>query len=281
MTILVLGSNGMLGSDLVKVLEENKCKFAAATRKDADITNHEQVTALLDRTAPKAVINCTAMHDVAKCEQEPQLAMEINCTAVFHLAKQCAKRNLKLLTISTDYVFDGKKEGGYTEEDPPNPLMWYGRSKLAGEWAARAANPKTFIVRTQSLYGRGKPSGKGLHFVDLIQKLANERKEVNVDQFIMSPTWTYPLAKGILKLFETDNYGLYHMSCHEPASWYEFACEIVRLKNLNTKVVPVDVNFFPTMFARPQNSYLLNSKLQNLGLDQMPPWKEAIQEYLT
>jgi dTDP-4-dehydrorhamnose reductase len=276
MTLLVLGSNGMLGADLVNVLKEQNRHFFAATRQDADI-----VRMLLDRVAPKAVINCTAMHDVPKCEQEPALAMEINCIAVFGLAKQCAARNAKLLTLSTDYVFDGKKEEGYTEEDIPNPLMWYGRSKLAGEWAAQAANPKTFVLRTQSLYGRKRPTGKGLHFVDLIQKLASERSEVNVDQFIMSPTWTYPLAKGILNLLDTENYGLYHMSCQEPTSWYAFACEIVRLKNLKTKVLPVAAHFFPRNFARPQNSYLINSKLQKLGMDMMPTWKEAIQEYMS
>lgn len=281
MTILILGSNGMLGTDLIKVLKEDNRKFFAASRQDADITHPDQLAALLDRVTPVTVINCTAMHDVPKCEQEPALAMDVNCIAVFGLAKLCAKHNAKLLTISTDYVFDGKKAGGYTEEDAPNPLMWYGRSKLAGEWAAQGANPKTFIVRTQSLYGRGKPTGKGLHFVDLIQKLAHERSEVNVDQFIMSPTWTYPLAKGILKLLETDSYGLYHMSCHEPASWYGFACEIARLKNLKAKINPVADNFYPRNFARPQNSYLVNSKLQKLGIDLMPTWKEAIQEYMS
>jgi len=207
--------------------------------------------------------------------------MEINCIAVFNLAKLCAQRNIKLVTISTDYVFDGKKEEGYTEEDAPNPLMWYGRSKLAGEWAAQAANPKTFVIRTQSLYGHEKPTGKGLHFVDMIQKLANEKPEINVDQYVMSPTWTYPLAKGIINLSKTENYGLYHMSYHEATSWFESACEIARLKNIKTKINPVDANFFPKKFARPQNSYLINSKLQKLGLDVMPSWKQAIKEYVS
>lgn len=281
MTTLVLGSNGMLGSDLVKVLKEHNRNYSAATRKDADITQSDQLSALLDRINPKAVINCTAIHDSAKCEQDPALAMQINCVAVFNLAKLCAARDIKLLTISTDYVFDGKKKEGYAEDDIPNPLMWYGRSKLAGEWAALAANPKSFVVRTQSLYGKEKPTGKGMHFVDLIQKLASEKDEINVDQIVMSPTWTYPLAKGILNLLETDKYGLYHMSCQEPISWYAFACEIIRLKNLKTKIVPVEPNFFPKNFSRPEHSYLINSKLQRMGMDQMPTWKEAIKEYIS
>lgn len=281
MTILILGSNGMLGSDLVKVAKERHIPYYAATRSEADVTNPTAVRSLIERVKPSAVINCTAMHDVPRCEKEPLIAMEVNCDAVFHLAKLCAEHNLKFLTVSTDYVFDGKKSGGYTEQDTPNPLMWYGRSKLAGEWAALAANPKTFVVRAQSLYGHERPTGKALHFVDLIQKLASERDEVKVDQFIMSPTWTYPLAKGILTLLETDKYGLYHMSCHEPVSWHEFASEIVRIKNLKAKVTPVANDFFPRTFARPENSYLINGKLKELGMDNMPTWKQALQEYLS
>lgn len=281
MTILVLGSNGMLGNDLVKVLQKRNRLFVAASRKDADVTDMNQIAGLLDRVTPVAVINCTAMHDSAKCEEDPGLAMNVNCISVFGLAKLCAVHHAKLLTISTDYVFDGKKEGGYTEADIPNPLMWYGRSKLAGEWAAQAANPKTFIVRTQSLYGYGKPTGKRLHFVDLIQKMATEKSEISVNQLIMSPTWTYPLAEGILNLLETERYGLYHMSCQEPISWYTFACEIIRLKNLKTKIVPVEANFFPSNFSRPQNSYLINHKLKELGIDQMPTWREALKEYIS
>jgi dTDP-4-dehydrorhamnose reductase len=281
MTILILGANGMLGSDLVKVAKERQLSYHAATRKEADVTDIESLKTLINRTSPSAVINCTAMHDVPRCEKEPLIAMEVNCDAVFHLAKLCSERNIKFLTVSTDYVFDGHKVGGYTEADSPNPLMWYGRSKLAGEWAAMAANPKTFVVRSQSLYGHERPTGKALHFVDMIQKLASERDEIKVDQFIMSPTWTYPLAKGILSLLETDKYGLYHMSCHDPISWYDFAVEIVRLKNLKTKVTPVANDFFPRNFARPENSYLINSKLKELGMDNMPTWKKALQEYLS
>lgn len=280
MTILILGSNGMLGSDIKKVAKERGLKIFGATRKDAEVTNQAAVASLINKVSPTAVINCTAMHDVPRCEKEPGLAMEVNCDAVYHLAKLCESSGIKLVTISTDYVFDGKKSAGYIEEDAPNPLMWYGRSKLAGEWAALAVNPKTFVVRSQSLYGHERPTGKSLHFVDLIQKLASERDEVKVDKFIMSPTWTYPLAKGILKLLETDKYGLYHMSCHEPVSWYEFACEIVKIKKLKATVTPVENDFFPRTFARPENSYLINGKLKKMGMDDMPTWKQALQEYL-
>lgn len=281
MTILVLGAHGMLGSDVIHVLKEQQHSFFAPTRTEADITKKDEIEALMRRVKPTAVINCTAMHDVARCEKEPSIAMEVNCVAIFYLAKLCAQHQAKLVTMSTDYVFDGKKEGGYTEEDVPNPLMWYGRSKLAGEWAAQAGNSKTFVVRTQSLYGRKKPSGKGLHFVDLIQKLAQEKDEIHVDQFVMAPTWTYPLARGIVKLLMTENYGLYHMSCHGSVSWHDFACEIARLKQLKTKITPVEAHFFPRNFARPQNSYLVNNKLQKIGIDLMPTWREAIQEYLS
>ena len=175
------------------------------------------------------------------------------------------------MTVSTDYVFDGTKAGGYTEEDAPHPLNRYGESKLTGEQLALAAHPQTFVVRTQSLFGVAGPSGKGLNFVDLMIKLAEERDEIKVDQFRMAPTGTASLAENMTSLLLTDDFGLYHMSCQGETSWYEFARAILERIGSQTRVTPVSNDHYPTPFTRPENTYLINAKLQARALDQMPP----------
>jgi len=280
MKIVVMGSAGQLGQDIVKVLNEKKVKYYAATRKDADVTRVNEIDNLFDREKPDAVINCAALHDVNQCEEHPELAMEVNAISVSNIAKKCSDINAKFMTMSTDYVFDGIKIEGYTEDDTPNPLMWYGKSKLAGEWFAIANNKKAFVIRTQSLYGIAGPRGKGLHFVDLMLKFAKEKDEIKVDQCRMAPTWTYPLANNMYALLMTEHYGLYHMSCNGVTTWYEFAKKIMELTNNKVKITPVDNDFFPKKFRRPENTYLINKKLKEINLDVMPDWDDALKEYL-
>jgi len=280
MKILVFGSAGQLGTDLIRALKESGEDYFAAVRQDADITKPEEVRQLLDKEKPDAVINPTAYHDVGKCEEEPALAMEVNATAVEALARACQARDIKLVTMSSDYVFDGAKTEGYSEDDPAYPLTWYGKSKLAGEWLARSYNKKTFVVRTQSLYGVTGPKGKGLNFVDMMLKLSQERDELKVDQCRMSPTWTYPLAKNLIALLKTDSYGLYHMSCEGMTTWFEFAKRIIELAGRSVKMTAVANDFFPKNFQRPENTYLHNKKLDEMGVDLMPHWEDALKGYL-
>ena len=175
---------------------------------------------------------------------------------------------------------DGKKTGGYTEDDAAHPLNRYGESKLAGERRALAANPKTFVVRTQSLFGVTGPRGKGLNFVDLMLKLSKERSELKVDQCRMAPTYTLSLAENLLTLLRTDQYGLYHMSCDGSTTWCEFAQRILALSGSKTPVHPVANDFYPRKFVRPENTYLINSRLRSRGLDRMPHWESALKDYL-
>lgn len=280
MKILVIGSDGQLGQDIINVLKENNEDFYAATKEDADVTKPEEVNKLFDKVKPSIIINCAAFHDVNECEANPALAMEVNAIAVANLAKKSKEIGAKFITISTDYVFDGKKVKGYTEEDKPFPLMWYGRSKLAGEWLAIANNDHTFVVRTQSLYGLNPPKGKATNFIDLMIKLSKERDELKVDQYLMSPTWAYPLAKNIYNLSKTEHYGLYHISCQGAVTWYEVAKKIMELTKNPVKVTAVGNDFFPKKFNRPNNTYLINKKLKKLKLDTMPTWEEALSEYL-
>jgi dTDP-4-dehydrorhamnose reductase len=280
MKALVFGPAGQLGTDVVRVLTERGEDVVPVGRDRADLTDGAAVEALVADERPDAVVNCAAYHDVAGCEANPELAHAVNATAVESLARQCSATGAKLMTVSTDYVFDGEKEGGYREEDEPNPLNRYGESKLAGERLASAAHPQTFVVRTQSLFGVAGPSGKGLNFVDLMLKLSAERDEIKVDQFRMAPTGTAALAENMHSLLQTDDFGLYHMSCQGETSWYEFARAILEAVGSPTTVTPVANDFYPTTFARPERSYLINARLEERGLDRMPHWEQALADYL-
>jgi len=280
MRVLVLGPTGQLGTDVVRVLRERGEDVLPATRQLADLTDRPAIDALLARERPDAVVNCAAFHDVAGCEVNPELAFAVNATGVESLAQQCAKIGAKLMTVSSDYVFDGTKVGGYREEDVPNPVNRYGESKLAGEQLALAAHAQTFVVRTQSLFGLAGPSGKGFNFVDLMIKLSEERDEIKVDQFRMAPTGTASLAENMYTLLLTDDFGVYHMSCQGETTWYEFAQAILKGIGSQTKATPVSNDYYPTTFMRPENTYLINARLQARALDQMPHWEQALAEYL-
>jgi len=280
MRVLVFGPRGQLGTDVVRVLQERGEDVLSATRPQADLTDRPAIEALLARERPDAVVNCAAFHDVAGCEANPELAFAVNATGVELLAQLCAEIGAKLMTVSSDYVFDGTKVGGYREEDAPNPLNRYGESKLAGEGLALAAHAQTFVVRTQSLFGLAGPSGKGLNFVDLMLKLSAERDELEVDQFRMAPTGTASLAENMYTLLLTDDFGLYHMSCQGETTWYEFAEAILERIHSTTRVKPVPNDYYATTFRRPENTYLINAALRARGLDHMPHWEQALTDYL-
>ena len=280
MKVLVFGSTGQLGTDVVGVFVDRGEDVLPVTHELADLTDRSAVQALLARERPNAVVNCAAFHDPAGCEENPDLAFRVNAAGVEILAQSCAHISAKLMTVSTDYVFDGTKVGGYHEDDPPNPLNRYGESKLAGEELAQAAHAQTFVVRTQSLFGLTGPRGKGTNFVDLMMRLAEERDELKVDGFCMAPTGTVPLAENMHSLLQTNEFGLYHMSCQGETTWCDFARTILSRIGSATRVTPVPNDFYPTTFRRPDSTYLVNAALQARGLDHMPRWEEALEEYL-
>jgi dTDP-4-dehydrorhamnose reductase len=280
MRVLVTGSAGQLGADIVAALTSAGEVCIPVTRADADLVDASALMALLARERPDAIVNCAALHDVARCEMERELATAINATAVEALASGAAHLGARFMTVSTDYVFDGTAAGGYTERDRPSPVNHYGTSKLDGEQRALAANPQTFVVRTQSLFGLTRPSGKGLNFVELMLSLADERDEIKVDQYRMAPTSTASLAANMVELLRTDHYGLYHMSCDGETTWFEFAERILERAGSETRVVAVGNDYYATPFARPESTYLINARLRALGLDRMPRWEDALDAYL-
>jgi dTDP-4-dehydrorhamnose reductase len=281
MKIVVFGSDGQLGTDFVATVKQGGEDCVPLTMEDVDLRDEPRVEDRLRKVRPHAVVNCAAFHDVGQCEEKPDLADAINRDAVGTLSRLCSEIDAKFLTISTDYVFDGTKIEGYTEADSPNPINRYGVSKLAGERLALTNNPKTFVARTQSLYGVSQLRGKKTNFVDLVLKLSKERDELKVDQCRMAPTGTACLAENLYRLLCSDRYGLYHMSCQGATTWYEFACKIVEMIGARVRVTPVANDFFPKNFRRPDNTYLINQHLAKIGLDFMPTWEDSLRQYLT
>ena len=280
MRVLVTGAHGQLGTDVVLALGQAGETCVPMGRAQADFADADGVYSLVVREAPDAVVNCAAFHDVAGCEEQPELAHAVNAIAVEALASACKSVGAKLMTVSTDYVFDGRRTGGYTERDGPNPLNAYGSSKLEGEERARSAHTDVFVVRTQSLFGHSRPSGKGRNFVELMLDLAGQRDELKVDQYRMAPTSTAALATNMAALLGTDHFGVYHMSCEGETSWYEFACRIIELDGAGTRVVPVPNDHYPSTFVRPEATYLVNEALRDIDLDLMPTWEDALVTYL-
>jgi len=273
--VLVIGANGQLGLEVCNVLE-GEYEVIPATREDADITNLDQVLSLVDKTSPEAIINTAAYTDVDGCEKDKEKAFLINALGARNVAIAAREVDAKLVHISTDYVFDGTKEGPYREYDPPSPLNTYGWSKFLGEQLVKEQNPRSFILRVAWLY-----SAHRKNFVKTMLKLARERQEIRVvsDQR-GNPTFAGDVARQIQVLLDTHSYGLYHCVSQGSCSRFEFAKEIFRIAGLNVKLIPVKSSEFPTVARRPPHSVLENFMLKIQDLDIMPHWLESLEREL-
>ena len=271
--ILVVGANGMLGHDLMQVLEGD---VRGLDLPDIDITSLDSVRRVLLTLKPKVIINSAAYTDVDGCEANIEQAMSINGEGVGLLALTAREIGATLVQISTDYVFDGRKGSPYLEEDPVGPLSIYGESKLAGELNAAMA-PEHLIVRTQWLYGI-----HGKNFVETMLRLANERSALSVvDDQMGSPTWTYDLALAIKALLRKGCRGTYHAANSGFCSWNEFAKAIFEEERL-----PVTVNGMTTKeLNRPANRPLYSTldcgKLEQDSGFHPQHWREALKKYLS
>ncbi len=279
MKILVTGARGMLGSDLCAELigdGHDVIETDVTSDKYLDITDVKSIKCLLADEKPVWVVNCAAFTKVDACETDEETATLLNGTAPGYLASECDSLDIKLLHISTDYVFDGRKEGPYQEDDPANPINAYGRSKLKGELAVISNMKNYIIVRTQWLFGENGPN-----FVDTILKLAKERGSIDVvnDQF-GSPTYSKDLSKAIRLLIENDARGIFHVCNRGKTSWFEFAKKAVELCLIPASINPVTTEKFPRPAKRPANSILSTKKFTEVTGRLMPPWQIALQEYL-
>ncbi|MCC0641127.1 MULTISPECIES: dTDP-4-dehydrorhamnose reductase [unclassified Clostridioides] len=282
MKILITGSNGQLGRELVNQLEsinqsikQVKYDILPTTRDDLDISNQANVDSFITYNKPDVIINCAAYTKVDACEDNIETSYKINSLGARNLAIASKKVNAKLVHISTDYVFNGISKYPYKEDNKTEPNSIYGKSKLMGEKFVEQFSHKYFILRTAWLYGDGN------NFVKTMIKFSKQNKEVNVvdDQF-GSPTSTVDLAKVIINIMETENYGVYHATCEGECSWYDFAKKIFELKNIDIKVNPIKSKDFKSKTQRPQYSVLDNFMLKLIGLNSFRKWEESIEEYL-
>ena len=277
MKILITGYKGMLGSDLVNILEnENQHELILTDIEELDITNLEEVKGMFKGKKPDAVINVAAYTDVDGCETNRELAYNVNAIGPKNLAIASNEIGAKLLHISTDYVFPGNNTKPYKEEDETGPQSYYGVTKLEAEKFIKEKMKNYFIVRTAWLYGIN-----GKNFVKTMLNLAKTNPEITVvnDQR-GSPTFTVDLANGIVELLKTDKYGIYHVTNSDECSWYEFAKNIFDLANVDVEVKPVTTEEYPTPAKRPEYSVLSHEKWNNSGFKPLRNYKDALKEYL-
>lgn len=277
MRIIVTGANGMLGTALLPVLQQRH-QVCGIDIQDCDIRDSHAISALLRERRPEMVIHLAAYTNVDACETNPELTEQINSIGTQNIAGACAELDAAMLYVSTDYVFDGTKAGAYLEDDVPNPMSAYGRSKLLGEQHVQALLKRYFVARTSWLYG---PNGK--NFVTTILKIAQQEKVLRVvDDQHGSPTYTRHLSQTIAHLVATQAYGIYHTTGSGTCSWFDFARAILELwPAKGVEVLPIKSSQSGRAAKRPANSVLENRALIQAGLPLMPHWKAALGEYLT
>ncbi|MDA8226874.1 MAG: dTDP-4-dehydrorhamnose reductase [Desulfitobacterium hafniense] len=278
MKVLITGAGGQLGTDLILLLRQEPERYQVfpLVRHELDITNREEVEKALQTIRPDIVIHTAAYTNVDRAETEPDKAYAVNATAIRHLAKAVEQLQAKLVYLSTDYIFDGKKGSPYQESDIANPLNIYGKSKLEGEKFVQSISTRYFIVRTSWLYGR-----HGSNFVKTMLTLAQEHSKLAVvtDQ-VGSPTYTVDLARFIQVLMETDHYGIFHAANSGQCSWYEFSTAIFEESGLLVSVQPCTTAEFPRPAARPAYSVLEHRAIRLHALPDLRPWREALKDYL-
>jgi dTDP-4-dehydrorhamnose reductase len=252
----------MLGQAVMRAAGD---RAVGLTHADLDVTD---AGAVADTLAGATVINCAAYTDVDGAEADPQAARAVNEVGARNVAEAAAR----VVYVSTDYVFDGKKPAAYVESDPVDPLSEYGRSKLAGERATLTASPHSLVVRSSWLFGPG-----GGNFVTTMLRLAEERGRVNVvDDQVGCPTFTGHLAEALVGLAEGSGHGFLHVASAGACSWYEFAGTIFDRAGLEVELLPCTTDEFPRPARRPANSVLASER----GAPELPAWQDGLDAYL-
>jgi dTDP-4-dehydrorhamnose reductase len=274
--ILVTGGNGQLASCIKSIANNSEhYNFIYSNSKDLDISSENQVNVFFSNHKIDWCINCAAYTAVDKAETEFILAQKINSEGAKNLALACKKHEIKLIHISTDFVFDGSKNEPYTELDQPNPINIYGQTKLNGENEICSNLNSYFIIRTSWLY-----SEFGHNFMKTMLRLSSERDELNiVNDQIGTPTYAVDLATAILKIISLNSakYGLYHYSNDGIATWYDFANAIFEINNISITTHPIPSTAFPTPAKRPKYSVLDKSKIKNTFDLEIPHWMQSLQ----
>ena len=274
--ILVTGSTGQLGSDVLKELFKRCYYRLSPNRSEFNLCREDCIRIYILNSNCEAIVHCAAYTQVDKAEDEKDLCIKINATATKHIVK-CAKiLDIPMIYISTDYVFDGTKDGEYTENDETNPINIYGESKLAGEKYVQKILDKYYIVRTSWVFNIN-----GKNFIETMLRLSKANNQLSiVNDQIGSPTYTKDLSRLLVDMLETSKYGLYHATNEGYCSWYEFANTIFKLANINIDIKAINSNEYASRAKRPLNSKLSKDKLIEYGFKPLPHWEDALKDYL-
>lgn len=277
MKVLVTGVKGQLGYDVVNELTKRGHESVGVDIDEMDITDGEACRRVITEAAPDAVIHCAAYTAVDAAEDNEDLCRRVNADGTRNIALVCRDLDIKMVYISTDYVFNGQGTRPWEPDDARDPLNVYGVTKCEGEMAVEELVKKFFIVRIAWVFGVN-----GKNFIKTMLRLGQERGAVSVvDDQIGSPTYTYDLARLLVDMTESEHYGRYHATNEGFCSWYEFACEIFKQAGIaEVKVTPVDSSQFPAKAKRPMNSRMDKSKLAANGFEPLPAWQDALGRYL-
>jgi len=274
---LILGKNGQLGKEFLKTLENQKKDVVGLSRLECDITNFDRLNHVLSQHKPDVVINCTAFNLVDDAEKQFWEAVKVNSIAVKNLAYLSNVYKFRLIHYSTDYVFDGKKENGlYTEDDVPNPLNEYGKSKLMGEIFLKEETENYLLFRVSWVYGEGKQN-----FIYKLLTWAKNNEYLKVAYNEVSvPTSTRTIVDITLKALDNDLRGMFHLTNSGYASRYEWAKEIFRIKKIDKFILPVSKEIFNLPAKRPDFSAMSNRKISQILNTEIPYWNEELNEFL-
>jgi dTDP-4-dehydrorhamnose reductase len=283
--IFVTGASGMLGTAFRKLLEADDihtARYSDLNKVDGvdylDVRDPEEVARQLSEFTPDVVFHLAAETDVDLCEKDEDHSFSTNTIGTENIVQVCLENRIKLVYISTGAVFNGRKRTPYTEFDTPDPINCYARSKYQGELIIESLLSEHFIIRAGWMIGGGRTDKK---FVAKMLDLMGRNDSIRVvDDKIGSPTFTFDFAKGILRIVESNNYGLYHLVNLGVASRLEIAQEIKRIRNFQCEIIPVSSAYFPLPAPRSDSEALENYKLKLSGLNLMPHWKDSLEKYL-
>ena len=276
MKVFVTGVKGQLGYDVMNELEKQGIEGIGVDIDEMDITDADQVNKVIKEAAPDAVIHCAAYTAVDAAEDNEEICRKVNAQGTENIAKVCEELDIKMMYISTDYVFNGQGERPWEPDDEREPLNVYGQTKYEGELAIEEHVKKFFTVRIAWVFGVN-----GKNFIKTMLNLGKTHDHLTVvnDQ-TGSPTYTYDLARLLVDMIQTDKYGRYHATNEGLCTWYEFACEIFKQAGMDVSVAPVSSDEYPAKAKRPSNSRMDKSKLTANGFQPLPTWQDALSRYL-
>ena len=276
MRVLVTGAKGQLGRDLMNELKRQGLEGIGVDVEEMDITDPEKCRSVIGQAGADAVIHGAAYTAVDAAEDQAELCRKINGEGTRNVAEACRDAGVKLMYISTDYVFDGEGTRPWEPDDERAPLNVYGQTKYEGELAIEELLDRYYIIRIAWVFGAA-----GKNFIKTMLRLGREKGAVSVvnDQ-VGSPTYTYDLARLLVDMVQTEHYGRYHATNEGECSWYEFACEIFRQAGLEVQVTPVSSEAFAAKAKRPANSRMSKEKLTEKGFVRLPDWQDALKRFL-